>query len=184
MTGEDITANVRTVRGVPPKLLLKDPPPLIEVRGEMYFPVKAFEELNEELTANGAAAVREPAQRRGGLAAAEGPQGDVLAAAAPVGALVRGRGGGRVRFASRVPGVGGRRRGCPVPPTTDGRGLDRGGRGVPHQLGGHRHSVDWEIDGAVIKVDRRSCSGSSAPPRTRRGGRSRSSSRRRNAPRC
>ncbi len=53
VTGEDITANVRTVRGVPPKLLLKDPPALIEVRGEMYFPVKAFEGLNEELTAAG-----------------------------------------------------------------------------------------------------------------------------------
>ena len=52
VTGEDITANVRTVRGVPPKLLMKDPPELIEVRGEMYFPVKAFGRLNEELTAN------------------------------------------------------------------------------------------------------------------------------------
>ncbi|MGZ8578981.1 MAG: DNA ligase LigA-related protein, partial [Actinomycetota bacterium] len=46
--GEDITANVRTVRGVPPRLLLDDPPAVIEVRGEMYLPVKAFAALNEQ----------------------------------------------------------------------------------------------------------------------------------------
>ena len=41
--GEDITANVRTVEGVPRRLELDDPPAVIEVRGEMYLPVKAFE---------------------------------------------------------------------------------------------------------------------------------------------
>jgi len=45
-TGEDITANVRTVRSVPQRLLAKPPPALLEVRGEIYLPVKAFERLN------------------------------------------------------------------------------------------------------------------------------------------
>jgi DNA ligase (NAD+) len=49
--GEDITANVRTVRTVPQRLQLKDPPAYLEVRGEIYLPVKAFERLNEELLA-------------------------------------------------------------------------------------------------------------------------------------
>ena len=51
--GEDITANVRTVRSVPQRLLVEDPPPLLEVRGEVYLPVRAFEQLNQELTAAG-----------------------------------------------------------------------------------------------------------------------------------
>ena len=42
-TGEDITANVRTLQGVPRRLDVKDRPKVIEVRGEVYFPVKAFE---------------------------------------------------------------------------------------------------------------------------------------------
>src|SRR5581483_5971618 len=51
--GEDITANVRTVRSVPQRLTVDPPPELIEVRGEIYLPVPAFERLNEELTGSG-----------------------------------------------------------------------------------------------------------------------------------
>ena len=47
--GEDITANVRTVKSVPRRLELAEPPAVIEVRGEMYLPVKAFEELNRSM---------------------------------------------------------------------------------------------------------------------------------------
>src|SRR4249919_1894978 len=49
--GEDITANVRTVRSVTQRLQVEDPPAYLEVRGEIYLPVKAFERLNEELLA-------------------------------------------------------------------------------------------------------------------------------------
>ena len=52
--GEDITANIRTVRAVPQRLRSKKPPPVLEVRGELYLPVKAFEKLNDELLANAA----------------------------------------------------------------------------------------------------------------------------------
>jgi NAD-dependent DNA ligase len=48
--GEDITANVRTVRTVPQRLLAMGPPEVLEVRGEIYLPVRAFEELNDQLT--------------------------------------------------------------------------------------------------------------------------------------
>jgi DNA ligase (NAD+) len=46
VTGEDITANLRTIKSVPLRLLDKDPPSILEVRGEVYMPEKAFEELN------------------------------------------------------------------------------------------------------------------------------------------
>ncbi len=45
VTGEDVTANVRTIEAVP-LILRGDPAPLMEVRGEIYMPVSAFEELN------------------------------------------------------------------------------------------------------------------------------------------
>ncbi len=46
VTGEDITANLRTIKSVPLKLLDKKPPSILEVRGEVYMPEAAFEELN------------------------------------------------------------------------------------------------------------------------------------------
>jgi DNA ligase (NAD+) len=46
VTGEDVTANLRTIKSVPLRLLGKDHPAVLEVRGEVYMPEKAFEELN------------------------------------------------------------------------------------------------------------------------------------------
>ncbi len=53
--GEDVTANLRTIREIPLRLRgkEKDHPPLIEIRGEVYFPFDAFERLNEERTKAG-----------------------------------------------------------------------------------------------------------------------------------
>jgi DNA ligase (NAD+) len=52
-TGDDITANLRTIRAIPLELNLKNPPALLEVRGEAYMPIKEFEALNEKLEATG-----------------------------------------------------------------------------------------------------------------------------------
>ncbi len=46
--GEDVTANLRTLRDVPLRLRGNDVPPLIEIRGECYLPFSLFEKLNEE----------------------------------------------------------------------------------------------------------------------------------------
>ena len=49
VTGEDVTANLRTIRAIPTRLRLPDgvaPPPVVEVRGEVYLPLAAFAELN------------------------------------------------------------------------------------------------------------------------------------------
>jgi DNA ligase (NAD+) len=53
--GEDVTANLRTIREIPLRLRgnAKTHPPLIEIRGEVYFPFDAFERLNEERTKAG-----------------------------------------------------------------------------------------------------------------------------------
>ena len=45
-TGEDVTLNVRTIQGIPLELHGDDLPQLVEIRGEVFFPVKEFEALN------------------------------------------------------------------------------------------------------------------------------------------
>ena len=52
-TGEDVTANVRTVRAIPLKLMGKGWPALLEVRGEVFMPKKGFAALNKSLSAKG-----------------------------------------------------------------------------------------------------------------------------------
>ena len=52
-TGEDITANVRTIRNVPLKLQGEDWPEFLEVRGEVYMPKAGFEALNQRALAAG-----------------------------------------------------------------------------------------------------------------------------------
>jgi DNA ligase (NAD+) len=53
IVGEDVTANLRTLRDVPLRLRGDDVPPLLEIRGEVYMPFKAFEALNEERVRDG-----------------------------------------------------------------------------------------------------------------------------------
>jgi DNA ligase (NAD+) len=50
--GEDVTLNVKTIRAVPLKLLGKNPPQTLEVRGEVFMSRKDFQEMNEERRAN------------------------------------------------------------------------------------------------------------------------------------
>ncbi len=51
-TGEDVTQNLRTVRSIP-LTLMGDPPPYLEVRGEVYMPLESFRRLNEQRTERG-----------------------------------------------------------------------------------------------------------------------------------
>ncbi len=52
-TGEDITANIRTIRNIPLKLNTPTPPARLEVRGEVFMPQKGFEALNERALEKG-----------------------------------------------------------------------------------------------------------------------------------
>ena len=47
-TGEDVTQNLRTVRAIPLRMLADDPPPLIEIRGEVYLDRREFARINRE----------------------------------------------------------------------------------------------------------------------------------------
>lgn len=58
--GDDVTANVRTIRSIPLRLLGQDAPPELEVRGEVLLPIAEFERLNRERSAEGAALFANP----------------------------------------------------------------------------------------------------------------------------
>ena len=63
VTGEDVTANVRTIRAVPQRLRGKAPA-LLEVRGEVFMPLAGFGRMNEQAAGAGREGVRQPAQCR------------------------------------------------------------------------------------------------------------------------
>src|SRR5215210_7116660 len=61
--GEEITVNLRTIRSIPLSLRLPSgeaPPPVLEVRGEVYFPLSGFRDLNERLVSEGKKAAPNP----------------------------------------------------------------------------------------------------------------------------
>ncbi len=150
--GEDITANVRTVTGVPRTLHLDDPPAVLEVRGEMYFPVKAFGELNDQLLAAGQRPFANPRNAAAGSLRQKDPK---VTASRPLRLWVHSFGAAEgIAFDSHLAFLDlAAKAGLPVPPTTEGRDSIDGVKAYLTHWQDHRHDVDWEIDGTVIKVD-------------------------------
>ena len=60
VTGEEITQNIKTIRTIPLKLNIDNPPPRVEVRGEAFLPLDVFEQINQERTKSGEALFANP----------------------------------------------------------------------------------------------------------------------------
>ncbi len=60
ITGEDITSNVRTIRSIPLRLNLENPPPIVEVRGEAFLPNHMFDRINAQREAAGEEKFKNP----------------------------------------------------------------------------------------------------------------------------
>jgi DNA ligase (NAD+) len=150
--GEDITANVRTVRTVPQRLPVKDAPDYLEVRGEIYLPVKAFERLNEQLLDAEQRPFANPRNAAAGSLRQKDPR---VSASRPLSLWVHSFGfAAGVRFESHS----GFLQWCrdarlPVAPTSEVEDDLDGVLAYLERWEANRHSIDWEIDGAVIKVD-------------------------------
>jgi DNA ligase (NAD+) len=150
--GEDITANIRTVRSVPQRLRATSPPPVLEVRGEIYLPVKAFEKLNEELAEEGQRLFANPRNAAAGSLRQKDPG---VTATRPLSLWCHGLGwaeGKRFRSHSELLawlGEGG----LPVDPHISVVDTLEEVHEFATYWQEHRHDVDYEIDGAVVKVD-------------------------------
>jgi DNA ligase (NAD+) len=150
--GEDITANVRTVRSVPQRMRLKDPPPVLELRGEIYLPVKAFEKLNQQLLEAGQRPFANPRNAAAGSLRQKDPK---VTASRPLALWVHSFGYAEgIRFESHSGFLRWcRDAGLPVPPQGEIEDDLDGVIGYIQKWQENRHSVDWEIDGVVVKVD-------------------------------
>ncbi|MFV0459596.1 MAG: NAD-dependent DNA ligase LigA [Actinomycetales bacterium] len=151
-TGEDVTLNVRTIEGIPPRLNTPTPPALVEIRGEVFFPVEAFADLNASLVDAGKAPFANPRNAAAGSLRQKNPR---VTAARPLHMLVHGLGARQgVELERQSQGYELMREwGLPV--STHTRVLDS----LPEveemieYYGQNRQSVEHEIDGVVVKVD-------------------------------
>ena len=149
--GEDVTPNVLTIDGVPHRLA-GDPPAVLEVRGEVFFPVAGFEALNDSLVEAGKAPFANPRNAAAGSLRQKNP---AVSASRPLRMLVHGVGAVEgAEFATQSQAYGALRElGLPVPDTfTVVTSPDEVAAFVRHH-GEHRHDLSHEIDGIVIKVD-------------------------------
>ncbi|HEY7606473.1 MAG TPA: NAD-dependent DNA ligase LigA [Actinomycetes bacterium] len=152
MVGDDITPNVRTVANVPQRLALDDPPPAFEVRGEIFFPSSGFEALNRQMTDEGKQVYANPRNAASGSLRQKDPKvtgSRQLAMLCHSFGLAEG-----LKFASHSEFLGFcERAGLPVANQTKVVGsLEEVEAFVAHWAE-HRHDLEYEIDGVVVKVD-------------------------------
>ena len=150
--GEDVTRNVRTIGNVPDRLRLDDPPPLLEVRGEVYFPVADFAAMNAARLEAGEPTFANPRNAASGALRQKDP---AKTAERPLALLCHGAGavdglqvGAQSDFLQLVSQAG-----LPVADeTATVDALDDVVAFVRH-WGERRHDPPYEIDGVVVKVD-------------------------------
>lgn len=161
--GEDVTVNVAAVAGIPTRLA-GDPaelPDLVEVRGEVFIPKAAFDELNALQRAAGEREFANPRNAASGSLRqkAEGKTADQLARMrdrlSRLRMLVHGIGAWPdppVTAQSEVYGLL-ERWGLPISPHFRVHGTAAAAAEFIAFHGEHRHAVEHEIDGVVVKVD-------------------------------
>ncbi|MEW2258781.1 NAD-dependent DNA ligase LigA [Streptomyces sp. NPDC047869] len=152
-TGEDITPNVRTIADIPDRLKGDDVPALVEIRGEVYFPMEKFLELNERLVAAGDKPFANPRNAAAGSLRQKDPR---VTATRPLHMVVHGIGAlegftGMTRLSQAYDLL----KTWGLPTSRHNRVVDDldGVREFIAHYGENRHSVEHEIDGVVVKLD-------------------------------
>jgi DNA ligase (NAD+) len=151
-TGEDVTANVRTMAGVPQQLTGDDVPELLEVRGEIYFPVAAFADVNAGMVEQGKAPFANPRNAAAGSLRQKDPR---ITASRPLRLVVHGLGARRGLEPDRQSAAYDRLRELGLPVSARYEVVDDlpGVWAYIERFREQRHAVEHEIDGVVVKVD-------------------------------
>jgi len=152
VTGEDVTLNVKTIKVLPHSLSGKKIPKQIEVRGEVFFPVAAFNQLNEELEEAGKALFANPRNSAAGSLRQKDPR---VTASRPLSVVVHGVGAndGLVFKNQSDAYTELKKLGLPTSDRFKVCGTRDEVIEFVHYYNEHRHDVEHEIDGVVIKVD-------------------------------
>jgi DNA ligase (NAD+) len=167
-TGEDVTPNVRTIANVPWHLDLPDPPALLEVRGEVYYPLPEFEAMNAAREQAGEVRFANPRNAASGALRQKDPE---ITRSRPLRFISHGMGAvegvdldSHSGFLALITKAG-----LPVAEQTRTVAtMDEVWAFIEHWRE-HRHDPPFEIDGVVVKVDalahQRQLGSTSAAPR-------------------
>jgi DNA ligase (NAD+) len=152
VTGEDVTANVRTMHDVPQQLDGEDLPDRLEVRGEIYFPVEAFADLNASMVEQGKAPFANPRNAAAGSLRQKDPR---VTASRRLRLIVHGLGAHDGWQPARQSEAYARLRELGLPTSERFEVVDdlEGVWAYIERYREQRHSVEHEIDGVVVKVD-------------------------------
>jgi DNA ligase (NAD+) len=158
-TGEDITLNLKTIKALPLKLRADRPPPVLEVRGEVFMPLAGFAKFNQEALARGEKSFVNPRNAAAGSLRQLDPK---MTAARPLDLFIYGLGlvdSGDASGADALPALHSetlqalRRWGfkiCPQSRVVEGAD---GCLDYYRDIGAQRAQLPYQIDGVVYKVD-------------------------------
>ncbi|HEY0507494.1 MAG TPA: NAD-dependent DNA ligase LigA, partial [Blastococcus sp.] len=151
-TGEDVTANVRTMKDVPQQLTGDDIPELLEVRGDIYFPIAGFADVNAGMVEQGKAPFANPRNAAAGSLRQKDPK---VTASRPLRLVVHGLGARKGMEPERQSEAYVRlaELGLPVSDRFEVVADLEGVWAYIERYRQQRHAVEHEIDGVVVKVD-------------------------------
>ena len=152
VTGEDVTLNVKTIKNLPHNLKGEKIPSLIEIRGEVFFPIASFNELNDSLEESGKQLFANPRNGAAGSLRQKDPR---VTASRPLSVVVHGVGAKEgIAFDSQSGAYDELKKlGLPTSDRFKVCGTRTEVEKFIQYYADHRHDVEHEIDGVVIKVD-------------------------------
>ncbi len=151
-TGEDVTLNIKTIKSVPTELAGKNLPATLEVRGEVFFPLQAFDELNDSLEETGKQRFANPRNAAAGSLRQKDPK---ITASRPLDVVVHGIGAATgVKFDKQSSAYE-LLKGWGLPTSSKYKVVTNRKEVLTFidQYEKNRHNVEHEIDGVVIKVN-------------------------------
>ncbi len=152
VVGEDVTANVLTIKSIPRRLEGSGWPEVVEVRGEIFFGLDDFAKLNESLIADGKAPFANPRNSASGSLRQKDPS---VTATRPLRMLVHGVGAWAESPVSNQSELYGILAGWGLPVSSRFEVLSSASEVQAYiaKFGEQRHRLEHEIDGVVVKVD-------------------------------
>ena len=152
VVGEDVTQNVLTIKSIPQKLQGENHPDVVEIRGEIFFPVKEFGELNARLIEEGKAPFANPRNSASGSLRQKDP---AVTASRPLQMLVHGIGAWQNNPSKTQSDTYEILKAWGLPTSSRVKVLKNEQEVFNYikDFEAQRHSLEHEIDGVVIKVD-------------------------------
>jgi len=152
VVGEDVTANVLTIKSIPRELAGKGHPPVVEVRGEIFFAVADFAALNEGLIAEGKAPFANPRNSASGSLRQKDSK---VTASRPLRMLVHGIGAWQDAPAKNQSEIYELLKSWGLPTSERYRVVSTAEEVQAYidEFEAHRHDLEHEIDGVVVKID-------------------------------